>query len=294
VFTTLNAHAIRMTLETRKIPATVPNVCGRVGPSIAWPTRRQCAGPNARWNFLKDSTGGRVAFGIKKGNNRVEGRKKKPVLAACRRHRITNVRRDHTQVWGEYTPSSVAVGFLRQRPRGTLEELRALIPTHQLTSEEGIRCVELLAVTLLSLLNVTQPPVPIEEILLDLPQIDVSFAAPIDASGAAKWMQDRWVILIAADEPRVRQRFSLCHELAHVIFHPYSPALFPRLWGRTAADRLERACDYFAACLLMPAAWLESDAAVAGAPNIPELAQRFDVSWATIRRRIKELGLDKQ
>jgi Zn-dependent peptidase ImmA (M78 family) len=69
-----------------------------------------------------------------------------------------------------------------------------------------------------------------------------------------QWSHGRWLILLNAADSRGRQRFSLAHELKHILDHPFVTILYAR-WGEST-DQAEQACDYFASCLLMPSRWL--------------------------------------
>ena len=100
------------------------------------------------------------------------------------------------------------------------------------------------------------------------------------------------VIVVNARERHTRQRFTIAHELGHYFLNHR---------GRTFAEpgsdgRQERDAELFAACLLMPEAWLRDEwAAYAGnAENRPRvLAEFFDVSLAALEIRVRELGLDR-
>ena len=65
-----------------------------------------------------------------------------------------------------------------------------------------------------------------------------------------------WVVVIRGDEPKVRQRFSLAHELKHIIDDDLMTRLAGGLYPATtlycADERAERVADRFAAALLMP------------------------------------------
>ena len=79
----------------------------------------------------------------------------------------------------------------------------------------------------------------------------------LPVSGCTAWQAGRWLILINGSEPYGRQRFSLAHEFKHVIDHRFRDVLYvdrPRL---SADVQAEQAADYFAACLLMPRAWMK-------------------------------------
>jgi Zn-dependent peptidase ImmA (M78 family) len=88
----------------------------------------------------------------------------------------------------------------------------------------------------------------------------------------------------------VRQRFSLAHELKHVIDHPFIARAYPDLGLRRGSARAEQVCDYFAACLLMPRPWVK-DAWASGIQQIESLAELFGVSTQAMTHRLTDLGL---
>ena len=78
--------------------------------------------------------------------------------------------------------------------------------------------------------------------------------------------------------PRVRQRFTVAHELKHVLDASHEDAIYRHLpAGPDRRRHIEAVCDHFAACLLMPRAqvkrlWGE------GIQDFSVLATYFDVS----------------
>jgi Zn-dependent peptidase ImmA (M78 family) len=88
-----------------------------------------------------------------------------------------------------------------------------------------------------------------------------------------------------------RPRFSIAHELGHVVIAKETGAgsLAPAAHRGRKNSELERACDYFAACLLMPRRWVLDHHAQT--PNARVLARTFDVSPTAMIARLHELGL---
>ena len=92
-------------------------------------------------------------------------------------------------------------------------------------------------------------------------------------SGELKKTGDGYYIICSVDEPRARQRFTVAHELAHVILEGT---------GRNAprtGKSVERVCDMLASECLMPAAVFEP--LVSAAPTLEEVARlsrRFETS----------------
>ena len=98
------------------------------------------------------------------------------------------------------------------------------------------------------------------------------------------------MIVLNGAEPMTRQRFSLLHEFKHVLDNPYIEYLYRSVRGMSAADQAEQVCDYFAACVLMPRAWVKR-AWGSGIQDFRELAQLFHVSEGAMAIRLLGLGL---
>ncbi|MDP9436581.1 MAG: ImmA/IrrE family metallo-endopeptidase, partial [Actinomycetota bacterium] len=99
-----------------------------------------------------------------------------------------------------------------------------------------------------------------------------------------------WLILLNADEPYVRRRFSLAHEFKHILDHPYIDRLYPDTPQQSGPDRAEQACDLFAASLLMPRVWVKR-AWYGGTTPVATLAREFAVSQTAMRWRLEQLGI---
>ena len=100
-----------------------------------------------------------------------------------------------------------------------------------------------------------------------------------------------WVIALNRNEPTVRQRFSLAHELKHVLDAPFGDVLYPGWWGLNSEDRAEQVANHFAACLLMPKAWVRRAYFNRRLTSLPRIAAYFEVSQAAMRYRLESLGL---
>jgi Zn-dependent peptidase ImmA (M78 family) len=130
--------------------------------------------------------------------------------------------------------------------------------------------------------------------LLDLPFLSVTHRDRFPTSGMATKTGLGWVIVIRGDEPTVRQRFSLAHEIKHIIDDDLMSSLEGNLYPATplytAADRGERVADRFAAALLMPRLLIRRDW-VDGLQDPAVLARRYDVSRPAMEVRLRQLGL---
>jgi hypothetical protein len=97
---------------------------------------------------------------------------------------------------------------------GVIASLRDLVPLRPLTCGEHLRIAELQASRFLKLVGVNEAPVP-ERAISELPRVHVEHMSPFPVSGATHWSSGQWLVALNGAEPRVRQRFSLAHELKH-------------------------------------------------------------------------------
>jgi Zn-dependent peptidase ImmA (M78 family) len=140
------------------------------------------------------------------------------------------------------------------------------------------------------LLHITDGPFP-SEAIASLPRIQVSYAPKRRIAGALRWTGKAWSVVINSEDTQGRQRFSLAHELKHLIDHPSRHLLYRDHWSSSAELQAERAADYFAACLLMPKAWLKRLFYTEGIRDARVLARELDVSTAAMRYRLDQLKL---
>jgi hypothetical protein len=173
--------------------------------------------------------------------------------------------------------------------RAVLAILRAKAPHRALDVREAAQVAEWQAITLLELAGLTEPPTP-ASLITELPRVLVRSDVDLPVSGCTSWHNGRWVIILNAAEPLVRQRFSLAHEFKHAIDHRFRHEVYVDRPGLPAEAQAERAADYFAACLLMPKRWLYR-AWADGHQRISELSRMFSVSPQAMARRLEHLGL---
>ncbi len=170
-----------------------------------------------------------------------------------------------------------------------IRQLRGLAPRGPLTFSEALDVAERQATMLLELADVTHAAVP-ERVITDVPRVHVRRMTPFPTSGASHWDAGKWHIALNATEPLTRQRFSLAHEFKHVLDHPEVAALYREFPASGRASMIERVCDHFAGCLLMPRPWVES-AYARGLQDPLGLAQVFGVSVSAMTVRLRQLGL---
>ena len=164
------------------------------------------------------------------------------------------------------------------------------MPTRPLTQSEALRIAELQAGRFLELGGVTEPPVP-EGLIAGLPRVVVERIGALPMSGYTTWLRGRWLIVLNHAEPLTRQRFSLFHEFKHLLDHPFITEAYRQVQGQSPENWAETVCDYFAACVLMPKAWVKRSYCYEGMQQLPTLARQFGVSQVAMRTRLLHLGL---
>ncbi len=172
-----------------------------------------------------------------------------------------------------------------------LKSLRSLMPARALSYPEALQRAEAQAHRLLTLHGITQGPVPIE-IVTELPRLRVERTYDLPVSGSAHWDGGSWILTVNAAEFDRRQRFSVMHEFKHVLDHPTRHLIEgdrqPKL---TAEQMAEKVADYFAACVLMPKAWVKTAFFNDHVRTVEALADRFMVSPKAMSFRLNQLGL---
>jgi Zn-dependent peptidase ImmA (M78 family) len=171
-----------------------------------------------------------------------------------------------------------------------LAELRALCPRRALPPWDARGVAERQAARLLRRHGITTAPVP-EEVISDLPYVQVRYVRARSLAAAASWTGGRWSIVVNRDDTVGRQRFSLAHEFKHILDHPVACRVYQDRAGRPGYAQAERAADCFAAALLMPKAWVKRAFFERGTRDERVLAREFGVSLAAMRVRIDELKL---
>ena len=128
------------------------------------------------------------------------------------------------------------------------------------------------------------------ELLERLPHIHVERSADLPVAGTARWDGECWIVeLNSADSPQ-QQRWTLLHEIKHIIDHPRRNSIYGGRSPLEAAELAERAADFFAVAALMP----ERAVMVAwrlGLRHPPKLAAHFDVAEGAARLRLHQIGL---
>jgi len=174
---------------------------------------------------------------------------------------------------------------------GLLKRLRSLVPERLLTMPEALCLAELQANRFRELLEIDETCL-VTEALTDLPRVLVTSELDLPVSGSTHWSNGRWIVAINGLEHPLRQRFSLAHELKHVIDHTTRHYLYREEPGQPSQVKAERAADYFAGCLLMPKRHVKR--LYGQHPgNVAWLAEAFGVTPRAMNFRLDQLGLNQ-
>lgn len=156
--------------------------------------------------------------------------------------------------------------------------------------------------------GITRPPVPVERIAREQ-GARVAFE-PFEGEVAGMLFQDpddgQVVIVVNSASAKTRQRFSVAHEVGHLLLHERPIYVdrpvnvrFRDERSSLAIDHEEIAANRFAAALLMPEAWLLQDveqrigrqAQLSDEAFVEDLARRYEVSRQAMEYRLANLGL---
>ena len=107
----------------------------------------------------------------------------------------------------------------------------------------------------------------------------------------------QYTIFLKSFQQRVRHRFSVAHELAHILLIPIlgSKAVHRRRFSKSQdpfGDQVEYLCNEMAAAILMPSYYVEKILNSRGhsAQCVPEIAGSFDTSFEASSRRFINLA----
>lgn len=162
------------------------------------------------------------------------------------------------------------------------------------------------ATALLASCDCNQAPVPVDKIADHIGAQVVRQRMDAHLSGMTFRQDDVVLIGINSGHHPRRQRFTMAHEIGHVVLHPGKPLLvdssvrvnFRNDVSSLATNQEEIEANAFAAELLMPRdlVWQHYTAAVEGGtrgrdPLVALLARTFDVSTEAMGYRLINLGL---
>lgn len=135
-----------------------------------------------------------------------------------------------------------------------------------------------------------RPPIPLEDLARRL-GVDEIVEAPMVEDGRLERRAGRTVVFLRRDVWSNRRRFTLGHELGHLVLAgPGKDLIAQRTWP--GIDGEERFCDEFAAALLLPRTWITER--FGDSPErlgvVRELAGAADASLSASLVRLREVA----
>jgi hypothetical protein len=173
--------------------------------------------------------------------------------------------------------------------------LRAPVPMRAVGLSEAFGLAERQATLTWRVLGITEPGASLGWVT-ELPRVEVKLMPRYrmnGVSGAMKYVRGRYLILVTKNDSHARRRWTLAHELKHVIDHTTHKALYKHLgYGddERRYELVESICNHYAACLLMPRTWVKN-AYSNGVQDVAALAGLFNVSEEAMHNRLKYLGI---
>lgn len=169
-----------------------------------------------------------------------------------------------------------------------------------------IRKSENKAVQLLKDLNIKDLPIPVNKIAKEYDVVIKPYDLGEDISGVLVINEGKGTIGYNPFHPKVRQRFTIAHELGHYLLHVRKKqdlfvdkgfkVHFRDQISSIGIDKLEQEANAFAAAILMPENLLsnkimELDLDLTDEEAIKKLAKIFDVSPIAMTIRISNLRM---
>jgi len=138
--------------------------------------------------------------------------------------------------------------------------------------------------------GIDRPPVPSNIITHDYDNIPIEVReVPLKAYHGALWgLSSCWVIQLSSYDKPARQRFTLYHEIFHILAHCRSTPLFKKSSGREGSFN-ELLADHFAAVMLLPEEWVREK--WTEVKDLSKMATIFDVPKPVMYLSLRGMGL---
>ncbi|WP_175037896.1 ImmA/IrrE family metallo-endopeptidase [Burkholderia contaminans] len=150
--------------------------------------------------------------------------------------------------------------------------------------------------------GVVSAPVPVDRLAESLGAKVVFNNFNDEISGLLLRTESSLIIGVAKEQPPARQRFTIAHEIGHILLHNFSDVhidknfavMFRSAESSTAQDILEIEANTFAAELLMPESFIERELSnavldVEDDEQLRRLAKKYQVSAQAMTYRLHNL-----
>lgn len=174
---------------------------------------------------------------------------------------------------------------------------------------KDLQKIEDTAMSLIKSNRISGPPIPVEDIARNLGLDVIAYNLGDDISGTLVVENKKGFIGYNPSHVKVRQRFTIAHELGHFLLHNHSKSeqLFVdkdflvkyRSANNYSSAELkhEQEANAFAAALLMPKEFVHKELSRKNTTNLPELelievlAKVFEVSIPAMTYRLNNLNI---
>jgi hypothetical protein len=155
------------------------------------------------------------------------------------------------------------------------------------------RLIERAVQKYLRMAGVVSAPVPTELVTMFGKKEAIEIReVPLKVCSGATWhTEDGWVIHLNAHETAAEKRYTLFHEVFHIVSHSMASRL-PWQRRRKKGIFCELLADYFSSCVLMPRQWIVEK--WAGVKDSDGMAEIFDVPVRAMWVRLRTLKLIPQ
>ena len=139
--------------------------------------------------------------------------------------------------------------------------------------------------------GIARPPVPDNIITKASDGLPIKVRRmPLKAYHGAVWqLNDRWVIQLNSRDTPARQRFTLYHEIFHILAHGKATPVFKRRAGVREGAFNELLADHFSVCTLLREEWLKT--IWPEIKDIGQMAAIFEVPKPVMYLSLRAVGL---
>lgn len=171
--------------------------------------------------------------------------------------------------------------------------LRGLVPFRRLSYPEALYYAEQQASAFLKLVQVHEPPVPIEQLVVETGLAAEIREDPTLSRPGRSWLDQamgNWIISLHPESSMGDRAYVIAHEVKHILDEGFGPTLYQPVDVMTSLERAEHGANAFATFLLMPQPWIER-AWKQGCRNVETLADSFGVVATRMSLRLEALAL---
>lgn len=133
----------------------------------------------------------------------------------------------------------------------------------------------------------------VEKLVQFIPDVKLEYT-DMDStlSGSLSKQDNIWLIRVNKLHSKMRQRFTIAHELGHFVYHKDDENVFvdTTFFRGLTSDNLEYTANKFASELLMPEEQVRQLIEKDNVRSVADLAAKFGVSSAAMLYRVKELN----